>query len=371
MKLKDIKGMLTPRSLMIAIGSASVVFSLFLIIASYGPQQSWRYIKDSLQLSADNLGKDIETDEDMLRFLRIYAGPPSEAAYAIATNISAGISRPPGSSPCDESGICGVPGLLAVAQSTAGSSDNIELLKDNPHDSVILPLDHGYFSYVGGGIYLGQSGQTDLRILSPLSPNALQIIVRQDSPIKRLRDLKYKRIAIGMPNSTHQKLVRTILNINGIKPSDFTAFELDDGKIIDYLLVDGVDAAFVLGTPPSRPIFELSQSLPLRLLSMDQNTLNQLKSLYPYFEITQLPAGIYQGVEQPTPTVEINLLWMVSKHLPNDTAEALAKALWQTKPNNLYFNDRANILLPDADIINKITLIPYHDGAKRYYDQAR
>ena len=56
-----------------------------------------------------------------LRFFRLGLGPSNGTAYPIGELIAGAISNPPGSRECEKGGSCGVPGLIAVAQSTAGS----------------------------------------------------------------------------------------------------------------------------------------------------------------------------------------------------------------------------------------------------------
>ena len=54
-------------------------------------------------------------------FFRIGTGSTAGTYYPIGSIIASAISNPPGSRPCDQGGSCGVPGLIAVVQSTNGS----------------------------------------------------------------------------------------------------------------------------------------------------------------------------------------------------------------------------------------------------------
>jgi len=54
-------------------------------------------------------------------FFRIGTGGAGGTYFPIGGTIANGISAPPGSRPCDKGGQCGVPGLIAIAQSTTAS----------------------------------------------------------------------------------------------------------------------------------------------------------------------------------------------------------------------------------------------------------
>ena len=62
------------------------------------------------------------------RFLRIGTGNVNGTYYQIGGLLADIVSNPPGSRPCDRGGSCGVPGLIAIAQSSSGSVANVEAI---------------------------------------------------------------------------------------------------------------------------------------------------------------------------------------------------------------------------------------------------
>lgn len=63
-------------------------------------------------------------------FLRIGTGGAGGTYFPIGGTIASGISAPPGARPCADGGQCGVPGLIAIAQSTTASVfNNIPMLQ--------------------------------------------------------------------------------------------------------------------------------------------------------------------------------------------------------------------------------------------------
>jgi hypothetical protein len=53
------------------------------------------------------------------RFFRIATGPTESSLFQVGALIGQVVSSPPGSRECDRGGSCGVPGLIAVTQTTA------------------------------------------------------------------------------------------------------------------------------------------------------------------------------------------------------------------------------------------------------------
>src|ERR671918_620025 len=61
-----------------------------------------------------------------MRFFRIGTGGVAGTYYPIAGLIADIISNPPGARPCDRGGSCGVPGLVAIAQSSNRSAAQVK-----------------------------------------------------------------------------------------------------------------------------------------------------------------------------------------------------------------------------------------------------
>ncbi|MEP2718724.1 TAXI family TRAP transporter solute-binding subunit, partial [Pseudophaeobacter sp.] len=68
------------------------------------------------------------TAQDMT-FFRIGTGGAGGTYFPIGGIIANAISNPPGSRACDEGGNCGVPGLVAMAQSTNASAHNVNAIQ--------------------------------------------------------------------------------------------------------------------------------------------------------------------------------------------------------------------------------------------------
>src|SRR5215510_1023149 len=87
------------------------------------------------------------------RFFRIATGPTESTLFQVGALIGQVVSSPPGSRECERGGSCGVPGLIAVTQTTAGAAANIDLIKTRRIDSGLCQANLAYWAYNGAGMY--------------------------------------------------------------------------------------------------------------------------------------------------------------------------------------------------------------------------
>jgi hypothetical protein len=64
-----------------------------------------------------------------MQFFRIGTGGAGGTYFPIGGIIANAISNPPGSRACEDGGNCGVPGLVAIAQSTNASAHNVNAIQ--------------------------------------------------------------------------------------------------------------------------------------------------------------------------------------------------------------------------------------------------
>src|ERR1700756_260567 len=87
------------------------------------------------------------------RFFRIGAAATAGSFFEIGGVLASAISKPAGSLPCEQGGNCGVPGLVAVAQATRGSVENLHMVAANQIESGISQSDVVSWAYRGTGIF--------------------------------------------------------------------------------------------------------------------------------------------------------------------------------------------------------------------------
>ncbi len=134
-------------------------------------------------------------------FFRIGTGGTSGTYYPIGGIIANAISNPPGSLDCDKGGSCGVPGLVALVQSSSGSIVNVEGIASGAFEMALSQADIAYWAYNGSGLYHHDEPNNSLRAIANLYPESLHVVVRRDAGIKDIAGLVGKHVSLGEKGS--------------------------------------------------------------------------------------------------------------------------------------------------------------------------
>ena len=309
------------------------------------------------------LGQDIT-------FFRIGTGTTGGVYFPIGGIIANAISNPPGSRACDNGGSCGVPGLIAVAQSTAGSVANVAAISGGAIESGLCQADIAYWAWKGEGPFQGKGPNETLRAIANLYQEVLQIVVRRESKIVSIADLKGKKISIGPKQSGSAVDGRIVLNAFKIRQKDFTVDHSDPGQAAEMLADGLLDAIIFLGGRPTPVILDLAERIDIRLVPIAGPEAVPLIEDYPFFSVAAVPDGIYKGVTN-TVTLGVGAQWICSASVSAEMIYGVTKALWH--PANRPLFDRGH---PEARAIRIETAlqgisIPLHPGAEQYYREAK
>jgi TRAP transporter TAXI family solute receptor len=123
-------------------------------------------------------------------FFRIGTAATGGSFFEIGGVVAGAISSPQGGPPCGHGGSCGVLGLVAVAQATPGSIENLRMINNDQIESGFAQADLAGWAYYGTKIFAEAGPQRRLRAIASLFPEAAHLVVRADSPIHKLTDLK-------------------------------------------------------------------------------------------------------------------------------------------------------------------------------------
>ena len=303
-----------------------------------------------------------------VRFFRIGTGATSGTYFSIGGLIANVISNPPGSRACDRGGSCGVPGLIAVAQSTQGSVENVKAIIDGQLESALAQADVAYWAYHGTGMFRNQGPSRGLRAIAHLLLSPVHIVVRADSDLFEIADLRGRRVSLGETGSGSLNIAQTVLAAHGIGEGDFEPAYHEPGPASDLLQNGEIDAFIVVGGVPVVAVADLAQRLPIRLLPMSETTAEELVAFNPFLTNGTIQSGIYQGVGQ-TRSIGISTQWIVGAQADAEFVFELTEALWHEQNRPLFDSGPPEARAIDRKQALKGIAIPLHPGAARYYKE--
>ncbi len=301
------------------------------------------------------------------RFFRIATGSPTASYFPIGGLIANVISNPPGSRDCEEGGSCGVPGLIAIAQTTQGSVENIELVAVGEYESGLTQADVAHWAWTGTNVFAKSGPVENIAAIANLYQESLSVVVRADSGIESVGNLLGKRVALGEKDSGTLVTARLVLSAYGLSEKRIKPQYLAVAPACERLQAGELDAFFVVSGHPIAALGELAESTPVRLLPLTGETAQILRAKHPFFTVDLVPAGAYRDVGN-TITLGIGALWIVRADLDPDLVFAITRALWHPTSRKLLDSSPAGRLIRPETALSGIP-IPLHAGADRYYKE--
>ena len=332
-------------------------------------------IKKTLKLSligASALGFVASTMAADMKFLRLGTGGAGGTYYPIGGIIANGISNPPGSRACDKGGSCGVPGLVAIAQSTNASVHNVNAIQAGDMEAGLAGSFTAHQAYHGKGKFKGDA-KTNLRVLALLYTEDMQIYSTKANSLSSLKDLKGKRLSAGPSGSGTRPAVLNLLKDVGLEAGkDFEVKDVSFGQGVDYVLDGNLDWGFLAAGTPTSNMVRIDSSKGLNLYSMNAEEVKLATKSLPFYIPSVIPAGTYAGLQRDTQTVGTPATFLISAKLSTDLVYQITKAMWNKNTRRLLDNGHAKgkaITVETALDGFEGLKIPLHPGAEKYYKE--
>jgi TRAP transporter TAXI family solute receptor len=301
------------------------------------------------------------------KFFRIGTAATTGTYFQIGGVIAGAISSPPGSPECQRGASCGVPGLVAVAQATQGSIENVQAMAAGQLEAAFVQADVAHWAWRGTGPYKTKGAVRSLRAIGALFPEHVHVVVVKTGPVATLKDLAGKRVSLGEKESGTLADARLILAAGGLSERDLTAENFRLSQAAAALGEGKLDAFFLVGGYPVPAIAELAAATPIGLVPMPEEVRESIHRDYRYFTASTIPAEAYAGLDDETPTLAIRALLATSAEVPEALVYAVTKALWSEPTKKLLearhpLGKRIRIesALEGVDV-------PLHPGAERFY----
>ena len=306
------------------------------------------------------------TASETITFFRIATGGVGGTYYPVGGLIAQAISNPPGSRPCDKGGSCGVPGLVAVAQSAHGSVANIAAVAAGDVESAFTQSDIAYWAHTGTGIYLKSGKVEGLRAIAALYPESIHLVARKGLGIRSVLDLAGRRVSLDEDGSGTLVDARLILSAFGMKESDLKAEYLKPVPSIEAMEAGTLDAFFFVAGYPAKAVAELAAAIGAELVPIEGPEVDLMVEKYGFFTRVTIPVGTYEGIGAVR-TLSVGAQWIVGANVDDELVYQITKALWHDSTRTLLQAGH-----PQARAITRETAldgiaIPLHAGAERYY----
>ncbi|GGU64608.1 C4-dicarboxylate ABC transporter substrate-binding protein [Lentzea flava] len=238
---------------------------------------------------------------------------------------------------------------------TAGSKDNVTRLVN----------DQAQVGFSQADAVEGVEGASRLRALARMHDDYLQVIVRADLPVTKLRELSGLRVSIGAQESGVEIIASRLLKSLNVTPQ---TLNLGLEESAQWMREGRLDAFFWSGGLPTSRISQLTKELGVRMLDL-RDDLSSFREQYPVYGSATLPASTYNLQSGPVITLVVRNFLLVNEKMPDDVAEALVRQLFEGQPELVKAHSAARTIEQRSAI--ETSPVPLHNGAMRYYREAK
>lgn len=247
---------------------------------------------------------------------------------------------------------------------TGGTVDNPQLMDQGELQLGLANTDMAYFAYNGKPPF--PQKLSSLRALfSGLAPGTVQYAVRDSSPIRSIKDLKGKRVAVGPQGNSSGLLFLKVLAFYGLSASDVSLSFLSFSDGVGEMANGHVDMAIVQAGLPSPGLQEVfSGPVKIRILSFPEQDLKDFLREHPYYLPSRITKAHYPQMGQEVTTFATSNMVLVRSSVANDLVYAVTAAVFEHLEDFRAVHPSArSVTLEKASE----TPIPLHEGAARYF----
>ena len=250
--------------------------------------------------------------------------------------------------------------------STGASKANIQLIDVEEADLAIVQNDVMYYAYTGTDLFEEEGAYETFSSVAGLYDETIQIVTCSDS-IASVADLKGKTVSVGDAGSGVEFNAKQILEAYDMTFDDINVVNASFGDSADSLKDGKIDAAFIVAGAPTTAVVDRATTKAIHLVQLDEDHINTLQDKYDFYTATTIPAGTYDGVEEDATTVSVRATLIASNNVSEDAIYELLKAMFDNQEALIAGHAKFEFLnLEDA--VKGIS-VPFHAGAKKYYEE--
>lgn len=285
--------------------------------------------------------------------------------WVIATGGTGGVYYPLGGGLANILGKS-IPGVVATAQVTGGSVDNLRLLGAKKADIAFSQVDAAWDAVSGKDKFA--NGKLDIKALAVLYPNHMHVVTISTTGIKSVAAMKGRRVSTGSTGSATEVFANRVLEAAGLDHAkDIRKERLGVAESVNAVKDGKIEAFYWVGGLPTAAVTDLAATPNTKIALIDFSDLTaKMNAKYgPLYSETVIPKATYKGMDADNKNVAV---WNILA-VHGATSDAQAYEITKT-----LFDKQADLALVHAEGKNfslkvqnkKNAGIPFHPGAVKF-----
>ena len=171
-------------------------------------------------------------------------------------------------------------GIAVEERMSRGAGENAALLRD-PKSGVDV-------AFLEGGV-VPPDARSGLTMLAAIRYEPVWVFYRADETLRRLEELRYRRIAVGNAGNGGRVIVEPMLEASNVTATNSRFVSLPTLEALRALQNGAIDAAIMVGATRSPIIWQALHDERLKLMSLEDA--DAYARRYPFLTKVTLPAG--------------------------------------------------------------------------------
>ena len=258
-------------------------------------------------------------------------------------------------------------GIRCAVESTGGSIENLQSLRQGDLDFGIVQSDWQYHAYKGDGLFADQGAFRDLRAVFSLHSEAFTVLVRNDSNIQRFDDLKGRRVNLGNIGSGMRATMEELMHQKGWTDAVFK--ETGQLKVADQaaaLCHKETDAIIFAGGNPNGAVQEATSLCPARIVNVDGPAVDALVKGSPFYAYAKIPGGMYPNNPKDIKTFGVKATLVTTSGMDDEIVYRVVKSVFDNLDNFKSLHPVFSTL-DSASMVSGGNTAPFHPGALKYF----
>jgi hypothetical protein len=260
-----------------------------------------------------------------------------------------------------------VPGMQATAEVTGGSVANLQLIGTGKPYIALTMADATLDAYKGQDKFTGKP--VAVRTLMVLYPNRMHVVTITSSGIKKMADLKGKRVSTGSGGSATEVMAFRVIEAAGLdRDRDMTRERLGVAESVNALKDRKIDAFFWVGGLPTAAVTDLANSPGVTIQMIDHADLVPAmnKKYGDLYVKDVIGKDIYKGMQVDNHQATVMNLLVAHQSMDDKTAYTIVKTFFDKREDLIRAHKEAeNIKLENQK--TEASSIPWHPGAIKYF----
>lgn len=259
-------------------------------------------------------------------------------------------------------------GYKFTAQTSGGTTENLEMLREKELKLAVCGSVPTSNAYRGIDKYEGRKIE-NIRFVTALWPEAIQLMYRTESGIKTIEDFKGKKIAVGPATGGGVFYLPIIFGaINGMTFDDFKPQYLGYSDSVQAIQNRLIDACYLAAGIPTSAVSQIfAGQVAVGMIEFTDEEVAKVSETAPYVTGVTIPANTYPKQDRDLHTIGFKSSLVAEEGTDPDMVYSMLEGLYVKQLEEVKKQHGALKSLSLEGAVKGLSGAPLHPGAVKFY----